>query len=87
RFYNQPGMAEHDLSLNTWPVGTGPYMLAESLQNRRHVLARNPNFHGEPYPCDGEPGDRAAGLLADCGKPTPFIDRAVFSVEKEAIPL
>lgn len=69
RFYNQPGMAEHDLSLNTWPVGTGPYMLAESLQNRRHVLARNPNFHGEPYPCDGEPGDRAAGLLADCGKP------------------
>ncbi|MGE8677293.1 MAG: ABC transporter substrate-binding protein [Achromobacter marplatensis] len=87
RFYNQPGMASHDLSLNTWPVGTGPYMLAESLPNRRHVLVRNPNFHGEPYPCDGEPGDKAAGLLADCGKPTPFIDRAVFSLEKEAIPL
>lgn len=87
RFYNQLGMAAHDLSLNTWPVGTGPYMLAESLQNRRHVLARNPNFHGEPYPCEGESGDRAAGLLADCGKPMPFIDRAVFSVEKEAIPL
>jgi len=87
RFYSQPGMAAHDLSLNTWPVGTGPYMLVESLQNRRHVLARNPNYHGEPYPCEGEPGDREAGLLADCGKPTPFIDRAVFSVEKEAIPL
>ena len=80
-------MAEQDLSFNTWPVGTGPYMLVESLQNRRHVLARNPNFHGEPYPCEGEPGDQAAGLLADCGKPTPFIDRAVFNVEKEAIPL
>jgi len=87
RFYSQPGMAGHDLSLNTWPVGTGPYMLAESLQNRRHVLARNPNFRGEPYPCEGEPGDRAAGLLADCGKPTPFVDRVVFSVEKEAVPL
>lgn len=87
RFYSQPGMAEHDLSLNTWPVGTGPYLLAESLQNRRHVLARNPNFRGEPYPCEGEPGDRAAGLLADCGKPTPFVDRVVFSVEKEAVPL
>ncbi|CAB3846176.1 hypothetical protein LMG26684_01839 [Achromobacter mucicolens] len=87
RFYSQPGMAAHDLSLNTWPVGTGPYMLVESLQNRRHVLGRNPNYHGEPYPCEGEPGDKAAGLLADCGKPTPFIDRAEFSVEKEAIPL
>lgn len=87
RFYTQPGMAEHDLSLNTWPVGTGPYMLVESIPNRRHVLARNPNFRGEPYPCEGAPGDKAAGLLADCGKPTPFIDRIVFSLEKESVPL
>ena len=87
RFYSQPGMAERDLSLNTWPVGTGPFMLAESLQNQRHVLARNPNFRGEPYPCEGEPGDREAGLLAACGKPTPFVDEVVFSIEKEAIPL
>ncbi|MVW70558.1 ABC transporter substrate-binding protein [Bordetella sp. 15P40C-2] len=87
RFYSQPGMAAHNLSLNTWPAGTGPYMLVESLQNRRHVLARNPNFRGEPYPCEGEPGDRAAGLLADCGKLTPFMDTIVFNIEKEAFPL
>ena len=87
RFYSQPGMAEHDLSLNTWPVGTGPYMLVQNLPNRRLVLERNPNFHGEPYPCEGAPGDRERGLLADCGKPTPFIDRIVFSLEKEAVPL
>lgn len=87
RFYSQPGMAAHDLSLNTWPAGTGPYMLVESLPNRRHVLARNPNFRGEPYPCEGEPEDRERGLLADCGKPTPFIDRIVFSIEKESVPL
>ena len=87
RFYSQPGMAQRDLSLNTWPVGTGPYMLAESIQNRRHVLARNPNFRGEPYPCEGEPGDAARGLLVDCGKMTPFIDRIVFNIEKESIPL
>src|SRR5690606_7666519 len=37
RFYAQPGMAEHGLSFNTWPVGTGPYMMAESIINRRHV--------------------------------------------------
>lgn len=87
RFYSQPGMAAHNLSINTWPVGTGPYMLVESLQNRLHVLARNPYFRGEPYPCEGEPGDRAAGLLADCGQLTPFIDRIVFNIEKESFPL
>jgi len=87
RFYSQPGMATNSLSLNTWPVGTGAFMMVESLQNRRHVLARNPNFRGEPYPCEGEPGDREAGLLDDCGKMTPFVDRMVFNIEKESIPL
>lgn len=87
RFYHQPGMAQHDLSLNTWPLGTGPYMLSASIPNRRHVLTRNPNFRGEPYPCQGEPGDAAAGLLADCGKLTPFVDKVVFSLEKESVPL
>lgn len=87
RFYSQSGMAQRNLTLNNWPVGTGPYMLTESIQNRRHVLARNPNFRGEPYPCEGEPTDRAKGLLADCGKMTPFIDRIVFNIEKESIPL
>lgn len=87
RFYAQRGMAEHGLSFNTWPVGTGPYMMTESIINRRHVLERNPNFRGEPYPCDGEPGDEAVGLLADCGKFTPFVDRVVFHLEKESVPL
>jgi len=87
RFYSQPGMAKQNLSLNNWPVGTGPYYLSESIQNRRHVLSRNPNFRGEPYPCEGEPGDREAGLLIDCGKMTPFIDKVVFNIEKESIPL
>lgn len=87
RFYHQPQMDQHDLSLNTWPVGTGPYMLTESIRNRRHVLTRNPNFRGEPYPCEGESGDEAAGLLVDCGKPTPFIDQVVFTLEKESVPL
>ena len=56
--------AANDLSLNRWPVGTGPYMLTEFLENRRHVLERNPNFRGQPYPCEGEPKDKAEGMLA-----------------------
>ncbi len=86
RFYAQPGMAERNLTLDWWPVGTGPFMLSENDPNRRMVLTRNPNFHGETYPCEGEPGDREAGLLEDCGKPLPLIDQAVFTREKEAIP-
>lgn len=86
RFYAQPGMAEKNLSLDWWPVGSGPFLLSENDPNRRMVLSRNPNFHGETYPCEGEPDDRAAGLLADCGQALPFLDQAVFTREKEAIP-
>lgn len=86
RFYAQPGMAEKNLTLDWWPVGTGPYMLVENDPNARMVLARNPNFRGETYPCDADDADVAAGMIADCGKPIPFIDRAVFSREKESIP-
>jgi oligopeptide transport system substrate-binding protein len=86
RFYAQAGMAEKNLSLDWYPMGTGPYMLTENNPNARMVLARNPNFHGEAYPSEGEPGDAALGLLADAGKTAPFIDRIVFTREKEGIP-
>ncbi|MGA9395115.1 MAG: ABC transporter substrate-binding protein [Azonexus sp.] len=87
RFYAQPGMAAKNLTLDWWPVGTGPFMLTENDPNRRMALTRNPNFAGrQTYPCEGEEGDRAAGLLKDCGKPLPFLEQAVFTREKEAIP-
>ncbi len=86
QFFDQPGMAERNLTLDWWPIGTGPYMLAENDPNARMTLVRNPNFHGEAYPCEGEATDQDAGLLADCGKPLPFIERVVFSREKESIP-
>jgi ABC-type transport system substrate-binding protein len=86
RFFSQPGMAEKNLTLDWYPVGTGPYMLTENNPNRRMVLERNPNYHDERYPSEGESGDDAKGLLADAGRPLPFIDRVVFSLEKEGIP-
>ena len=84
-FYAQPGMNENGLSLNQWPVGSGPYMMKAFIRDRRHVLVRNPNFHGEAYPCEGAPGDREAGRLDDCGKPMPFIDTLYVTIEKEAV--
>ena len=86
-FYSQPGMKGRNLTLDTWPVGTGPFMLTQYVPNYRMVLERNPNFRGDPYPCDGEPEDKARGLLADCGKQTPFLDGMVSIIEKEGSPL
>ena len=85
-FYAQPGMAERGLSMDVWPVGTGPYMMVEYVKDRRHVLKRNPNYRGEAYPCEGMPGDKEAGLLDDCGKRMPFIDTLVSTIEREAVP-
>lgn len=86
-FYAQPGMARNALSLARWPVGTGPFQLAEFVQDQRYSLDRNPHYRGTPYPCEGNPGDREKGLLADCGKTMPFIDRMVAVSIKERSPV
>jgi len=85
-FYAQPGLAERGITLDQWPVGTGPYMVTEFEKDRRIVMQRNPNYRGEPFPCDGMPEDAKAGMLADCGKKTPFVDRIVSVVEREETP-
>lgn len=86
RFYAQDGMRERNLTLDWWPVGSGPYYLSENNPNQRMVLKRNPYYDSERYPAEGEAGDAQAGLLADAGKPLPLIDQVVFSLEKETIP-
>jgi ABC-type transport system substrate-binding protein len=85
-FYAQPGLAERGITLDQYPVGTGPYMLTEFVKDRRIVMVKNPNFRGEPYPCDGSEADKAKGLLADCGKTMPFVDSIVAVVEREGTP-
>ena len=86
-FYANPGFAAASLTLDHWPVGTGPYMMVDQVQDRYHVMKRNPNYRGELYPCEGMPGDKEAGLLDDCGKKTPFIDTMVATIEKEKVPM
>ena len=85
-FYSQAGLQQRNITLDWYPVGTGAYMLSENNPNRRMVLSRNPNFHEDRYPAHGSPEDAKQGLLADAGKQLPFIDEAVFSLEKEDIP-
>lgn len=85
-FFSQPGMAEKNFTLDWYPVGTGPYMLTENNPNQIMILERNPNFKGEYYPDEGMPEDVTNGLLRDANKPLPFVDKIVFSREKESIP-
>lgn len=86
QFYAQAGMRERNLTLDWWPIGSGPYFLSENNPNQRMVLSRNPYYDSESYPGEGEAGDVQTGLLADAGKSLPLIDQVVFTLEKETIP-
>ncbi len=86
QFYARPQMVEKNINLDWYPIGSGPFMLTVNNPNRKMVLERNPNFHSETYPVEGEMEDRALGLLVDAGKPIPFLERIEFSLEKETIP-
>jgi ABC-type transport system substrate-binding protein len=83
QFYQQAGLIEKNITLDWYPVGTGPFYMTENDPNQRMVLSKNPNFHNELYPTDGEVEDSQIGLLDDAGKPLPLLDKIVFTLEKE----
>lgn len=83
-FYQQTLLIDKNITLDWYPVGTGAYYMTENDPNRRMVMLKNPNYHGEIYPSEGTPGDAAAGLLDDAGLPMPFIDKIIYTLEKES---
>jgi len=85
-FYHQPGLAEHNIVLDWYPVGTGAFMMTRNKPNEVIILERNPNYHDDFYPSGGETSDAVNGLLADAGKKLPLLDKAVYRLEKESIP-
>ncbi|MGE3317729.1 MAG: ABC transporter substrate-binding protein [Candidatus Berkiella sp.] len=85
-FYAQEGLLKRNISLDWYPVGSGPFLLTENNPNLKMVLEKNPNFHGEYYPDEGEAADEANGFLKKKGLSLPFLDRIVFLLEKENIP-
>ncbi len=86
RFYRQPGMAERNFTLDWQPVGTGAYYLAENDPNRVMRMQRNPYYHDDFYPTEGDPGDREAGMLEDAGRRLPMVESVIYSLEKEDVP-
>lgn len=86
KFYTQTPLLKRNISLDWYPVGTGPFILTENNPNLQMTLTKNPDFHGEYYPSEGDPKDKERGLLINAGKPMPFLDKVVFVLEKENIP-
>jgi len=80
-FYAQPALIKKNITLDWYPVGTGPYQLTVNNPNSKMVLEKNPNYHDEFYPQEGEAQDQA--LLADKGQKLPLIDKVIFTLEKE----
>ena len=85
-FYAQGPVLNRQISLDWYPVGTGPYRLAVHNPNKEMILLRNENFHKELYPSEGFEGAQKKGLLKDAGKPLPFVEKVVYKLEKENIP-
>src|SRR5262249_5277290 len=86
RFYTQAAAVAQNLTLDRFPVGTGAFTLSVNQSNYRMVLRRHAHFHPETYPAEGTPEDSVRGLLADRGKPLPFLDAATYVLEKEGVP-
>jgi len=85
-FYRQSVLAKRNLTLDRFPVGTGPFRMESYKPQMEMTFVKNENFRDERYPSEGAEGDKSAGLLDDAGKPMPFLEKIVFKLEKEDIP-
>lgn len=79
-------MADKNITLGWYPVGTGPFMSTKNNPTRRMVLEKNSNFRVVYPPVAGTDEDRQSGYLDNAGKRLPLIDKALFTLEKESIP-
>jgi len=73
KFYNQKILRKKNITLDTYPIGTGPFFMAQNNPNQKIVLLKNPNYHLEYYP--------------NSNSKLPFLNKIIFSLEKESIPL
>ena len=85
-FYSQPGLQKKNITLNWFPIGTGPFKLTENNPNLKMVLEANKNFRGEVYPSRKDKIINRKIIEHNNKKEVPFINKAIYSLEKEQIP-
>ncbi len=88
KFYSHATMVKKDITLDWFPVGTGPYYLQKNDPNSQMVLQRNTLFRKSFYPTMQENliNKEFKEFKELMGKPIPFLDRVEFISEKEDIP-
>ena len=86
-FYLQPGLAERNISLNWYPIGTGPYQLRRMIRIgvwSSYVtlisMAKNTRLRVNLMT------RKMVSSVYPAGEPLPFLDRIVYTFEKETIP-
>ncbi len=77
----------YGLDFMNHPVGTGPFVLAEWRRGLRLAFERNPKYRHGFYPTEGTAEDSVAGLMADAGRPLPFVDRVELYIFNETQPM
>ncbi len=80
-FYNQPVLRDVNISLDWWPVGTGPYYMTYNNPSHKIVLSKNPNYRLDVFP--EETGNEFSEYA---GEPIPIVDEIYMTLEKESIP-
>ena len=84
-FYDQTVLKDKNISLDTFPVGTGAYQMVEHVPNKVIRLTANPNYTHGFYSTEASKHiDKS--LLKDAGKPLPFIKEIIYSRENESVP-
>lgn len=71
-FHSNPALKENNITLDWYPIGTGPYLLKENNPNRQIILEKNPHFHGELHP--------------ETHEKIPPVEKLILSLDKESIP-
>lgn len=70
------------------PVGTGPFMIEGGAfkQTKKIVYVKSPTFREKKFPCEASKKFEKEGLLADCGKKLPLVDKVVVNIIEEDQP-
>jgi oligopeptide transport system substrate-binding protein len=70
------------------PVGTGPFAIKNGTfqQTKKIQYVKNTGFREKKFPCEASEKFKKEGLLEDCGKLLPLVDRLTINIIEEDQP-
>ena len=69
------------------PVGTGPFQLEKWIPGSKMIMIKNPKYHDQFYPKEGEPADKIKGNLRNAGEKLPFANKLTMNLQPERQPM